>query len=82
MKKYGVLLDMINNYISFSPEYCSHLRTSLVFVSTMPTTKTEIISITTQQNDLPNQILKKGSAEKIDDFLKISEKISKKKTVN
>ena len=33
----------------------------------------------TQQDVLPNQILKRGSAEKIDDFLKIPEMISDKK---
>ncbi len=82
MKKYGVLLDMINDCILFSPGYCSHLGAPLVPVPTMPTVETEIISMVTQQDVLPDQILKRGSAEKIDDFLKIPEKISKKKTVN
>ena len=82
MKKHGVLLDMINNYISFSPRYCSHSGALLVPVPTIPTAETEIIFMATQQDVLPNRILKKGSAEKIDDFLKILEKISKKRTVN
>ncbi len=79
MKKYGVLLDMINNCISLSFGYCSQPRVPLVLVPTMPTAETEIISMATQQDILPNQILIRGSAENIDDFLKILEKISKKK---
>ena len=78
MKKHGVLLDMINDCISFSLRYCSYPGAPLVPISTIPTAETEIISMATQQNVLLNQILKKGSAEMIDDFLKISEKISKK----
>ncbi len=82
IKKHGVLLDMINNCILFSLEYCSHLKVFLVPIPTMPTAEIEIISIATQQNILPNQILKRGLAEKIDNFLKILEKISKKNMVN
>lgn len=40
---------------------------------------TKIISIATQKDVLPNQILKKGLIEKIDKFLKISEELPKKK---
>ncbi len=52
---------------------------SWVSIPTMPTDETEIISMAIQQDVLPNRILKKGSAERIDDFLKIAEKISDKK---
>ena len=79
MKKHGVLLDMINNPILFSPGYCLYPKAPLVPVPTMPTDETKIISMATQQDVLPNQILKRGLAEKIDDFLKIPEKISKKR---
>lgn len=68
MKKHKVLLDIINDYISFSPKYCLHPRAFLVLVPTMPI-----------DDFLPNRILKRGSAERINDFLKISEKISDKK---
>ena len=44
----------------------------------MPTKKIEIILITTYEDLLPNQILKKGLTEKIDDFLKTLEKMLKK----
>ena len=79
MKKHGVLLDMINDCISFSLGYCSHPGAPSVPVPTMPTDETEIISMPIQQDVLPNRILKRGSAEKIDDFLKTPEKISDKK---
>ena len=71
MKKHRVLLDMINDCISFFLGYCSHPGAPLVLVPTIPTAETEIISMATQQDVLPNRILKRGSAEKIDDFLKM-----------
>ena len=78
MKKHGVLLHMINDCISFFPKYYSHPGVPLVSIPIMPIAETELISMATQQDVLPNPILKKGSAEKIDDFLKIPKKISKK----
>ena len=78
MKKHGVLLDMINNYISFSPGYYSHPKALLILVPIILTAETEIIFMATQQDILPNRILKRGSADKINDFLKIPKKISKK----
>ncbi len=79
MKKQEVLLDIINDCILFSLKYYSHPRASLIPVSTILIAETEIIYMATQQNVLPNRILKRGSAEKIDDFLKILKKISKKR---
>lgn len=79
MKKHGVLLDMINNSILFSSGYCSYFGAPLVSVPNMPKNETKIISMAIQQDILPYQILKKGSAEKIYDFLKIPEEISDKK---
>ncbi len=79
MKKHGVLLDMINNSISFSPGYCLHPGATSVPVSTTLAAEIEITSMATQQDTLLNQILKRGLAKKIDDFLKTPEKISDKK---
>ena len=45
----------------------------------MPTKETEIIPIATHQNVFPNGSLKRGSAEKIDDFLRTPKKTSKRK---
>ena len=79
MKKHGVLLDIINNGISFFSRYCLHPEVPFVPIPTMPIAKIEIISMATQQDDLPNQILKKDSIKKIDDFLEIPKKMSKKR---
>lgn len=79
MKKHGVLLDMINNFIIFLPRYYIHSRALLFPVLTMPTIDNKIIPTATQKDLLSNQILKKGSTEKIDKFLKILEELSKKK---
>ena len=45
----------------------------------MPMVNIEIIPMATQKNVLPNRILKKGLAEKIDKFLKILKKMLKNK---
>lgn len=79
IKKYKILFDIINDSIFFFSKYCSYPRMSSILVSTMPKAETKIIFITTQQDVLSNQILKKSSAKKIDDFLKTLEKILKKK---
>ena len=79
MKKYEVLLNIIKDSITLSFGYCIHLRTPSFPVFIMPTKETEIIPIATHQDFLPNRILKKSLAEKIDDFLKTPKKTSKKK---
>lgn len=79
MNKHGILLNMINNSIFFSFRYYFYLGMPSVLVLTILIAKTKMISIITYQDILPNQILKNGLAEKIDNFLKIPKKISKKK---
>lgn len=79
MKKHGVLLSMINNFMKYFFKYSVHPRRFLLSVFTMPIKKTKIIPIVIYQDVFPNQIFKNGSIEKIDNFLKISEKISKKR---
>lgn len=70
---------MINNSIIFFLKYCIYPRTLLFLVLIMPTKSTKLISIAIYQDIFSNQILKKSSAIKIDDFLKKSEKILEKK---
>lgn len=79
MKKHGVLFDMINNSISFLRGYFLHFAAPFVTLFTIPTVETEIIFMATQQDILPNRILKKYLVESLDDFLGILEKISNKK---
>ena len=57
-----------------------HLRTFLSPISPKPIKETKEISKAKQpQNITPNRILKKGSIENLDDFLKTTEKIIGKK---
>lgn len=81
MKKHTVLLNIINNSITFLSKYCTHLEALLISVFIIPTKKTKIISIITYQNTFLNQSLKKSLVVKIDDFLKILEKKIKKKKI-
>ena len=78
MKKHGILLDMINNSITFSPGYCTHLGAPLFPIPLKPEGM-ETIPEARQQDIFPNHILKRGSDENLDDFLRIPQKISNKK---
>ena len=80
MKKLRVLLDIINNSITFLPGYCTHPGMPSFPILTMPTVNIEIIPMATQKDVLSNRILKRGSAKKIDKFLKIPEEPLRKKT--
>ena len=80
MKKHGVLLDMIYDFIIFSSEFCTYLRTSLSLIPAKPIEKTKVIFEAKQQQDIAsNCILKKGLIENLDGLLKRTEKIVKKK---
>ena len=78
MKKHGILLDMINDSITFSPGYCTHLGAPLFPIPPKPE-GTETIPEARQQDIFPNRILKRGSDENLDDFLRTPQKISNKK---
>ena len=78
MKKHGILLDMINDSITFSPGYCTHLGAPLFPIPPKPK-GTETIPEARQQDIFPNHILKRGSDENLDDFLRTPQKISNKK---
>ena len=80
MKKYGVLLDMIHDSITFFLGFCMHLETSLSLIPPKPIKEIEEISEAKQQQDITlKRILKKGSIENLDGFLKTIEKIVKKR---
>lgn len=74
-----MLFDIINNFITFFLGYYIQSGAISFSLFTIPTKNTELIFITTHQDIFLNQILKKSSIVKIDNFLKITKKISKKK---
>ena len=80
MKKHRVLLDMIYDSITFFSRFCMYLRTSLSFIPPKPIEETKEISEAKQQQDIiSNRILKRGSIENLNSFLKTTEKIVRKK---
>ena len=78
MKKFGILLNIINDFITFSPGYCMHLGAPLFLISPKPE-EIETIPKARQQDIFPNHILKKSSDENLDDFSRTLQKISNKK---
>lgn len=74
--KHGIFLHIIYNPISFCLKHYSHPKACLVLILTIATIEINIISIASKRDFLFNQILKRGSTEKIDDFLERPEKIS------
>ena len=80
IKKQRVLLDIIYDFITFSPRFCTHLRTSLFLISFKLIEESKKKSKAKQPQDItPNRILKRRSIENLDDFLKTIENIVKKK---
>ena len=80
MKTLGILLDMIYDSITFFPGFYTYLETSLSFTSSKPIKMIKKISKVKQQYDItPNHIMKKGSIKNLNDFLKTTGKIIKKK---
>ena len=71
IKKYRVLLDIINHSIIFFLQYYTYSGMSLFSLLTILTKKNEIIPIVTYQDVFFNQIPKKSLIKKIDEFLKI-----------
>ena len=72
---------MIHDSITFFSGFCTHFGTSLSPIPSKPIEKTKKIFETKQQPDITsNRILKKGSIENLDGFLKIIKKIVKKRT--
>ena len=78
MKKHVILLDIINDSITFSPRYCTHLGAFLFPISPKPE-GIETILEAKQQDIFPNRFLKKGPDKNLDDFLRIPQKNSNKK---
>ena len=78
MKKYGILLDMINDSITYFPRYCMHLGAPLFPIPPKPE-GTETIPEARQQDIFPTHILKRGSDENLNNFSRTSQKISNKK---
>lgn len=76
--KHRVLLYIIKDSIKFTSKYYIYSKTSLFPVLIMLIKETKIIFIAIYLDFLPNQILKKSLVKKINNFLKILEKTSKK----
>lgn len=70
MKKYGVLLNMINNFITFFPRYYIYLGALLSLLSLKPK-EIKIILEVRQQDNFPNHIMKSDSDENLNNFLRI-----------
>ena len=79
MKKHRLLLDMINNSIIFLSGYFTYPGMPSFLVLIMPMVNNKIILMATQKDILPNHILKKSLAKKINKFLKIPKELLKKK---
>lgn len=78
MKKYDILLNMVNNFIIFFPRYYMHFRVFLLLIAQI-SKRIKIILQVKKENITLEQILKKRIDENLDDFLSIIIKILRKK---
>ena len=80
MNKHKVLLDIINNSITFFLRFYIHLETSLSLILSKSIEEIKKIFKAKQQEDIiSNRILKKSFVKNLDSFLKTIKKIVKKK---
>ena len=81
IEKHGILLDMIKDYITFSPGYCIHLG-ALSSPITLKSQRIEIMPKVNYEDLTPKRILQSGIDENLDDFLSRNIKLFlKKKTI-
>lgn len=78
MKKHRILLNMINNFITFFLRY--YIYFDILLSLTFPKLKeTKIIPEAKYKNIVQNQILKRRSNKNLDNFLRTTQKLSDKK---
>lgn len=82
MKKHGVLFNMINNSIIFSPRYHTHPRASSFPIPTISTKKTKIRLIATHQNVFLIEFWKKFSVKNRWHLKDIRKNVKKEKMVD
>ena len=79
MKKYGSIIDMTNNSLTFWPGYCTHIGATSPTILSSPSSLTETAVVKIEEAIIPQKMIKRVSKEDITDFLQTPDKLSSKK---
>ena len=69
MKKHGVIIDMINNFLAFWPAHYTHNEAISSTTLSQAKLPAEIVVIKIEKDITPQKMLKKGLKKKHDRFL-------------
>ena len=76
MKKYGVIINMTNNFLAFWLGYCKHI--GAIFLLSLSSLLTQIVDIKIKKDIISQKMIKRALKENITDFLQMPNKLSNK----
>ncbi len=79
MKKHGVIIDMINNSLTFWPSHCRHIWATSLIILSSPSLHIEIAVVRIEKAIIHQKMIKKSSKEDMTDFLQMPNKLFSKK---
>lgn len=74
MKKHGVIIDMINNFLAFWPGHYTHIRAIFSTTLSQPRLSTKTAVSRIKKDIIPQKMIKKGSKKDMTDFLQAPNK--------
>ena len=82
IKKHGIIIDIINNFLAFWPEHCIYIRAT--FLLSLSSLFTKIVAIKIEEDITFEKMIKKGLKKDMIDFLQMLNKLSsnKKRQIN
>ena len=79
MKKYRVIIDMINDFLAFWPDYCIYIGAISSTTLSQPRLPTEIAAVRIEKNITPQKMMKRRSKKDMTNFLQTPNKLFSKK---
>lgn len=79
IKKHGVIIDIIKNFLAFGLGHCIYIRAFLPTTLSQLILPTKIVSIKIEKDITLQKIIKKSLMENMTDFLQVPNKLSNKK---
>lgn len=79
IKKYGAIINIINNSLVLWPGYCIYMRVFPIIILNLLILPLETIAVRIENNIIYQKIVKKSLIKDITNFLQVSNKLSSKK---
>ena len=79
MKKYGTIIDIINNFLAFWLDYCIYIGVISPTILNLPSLPIKTTAVRTKEAITSQKIIKKSSIKDMTNFLQMSNKLLSKK---